>query len=148
MSGCDILEEREVNIMLVVELLLAIGVVAFIVFALFHIFYIIEVRKTSFATRQLLARAEENLHPTLSAIRHIFEDIKTITDNAAALSKSLRDAADAMSTAQNTIKDLYRSYEENLDKSVRANVSGLKAGIKTGVVTLFNNLKDKKEGLS
>ncbi len=134
--------------MLFVELLVAIGVVAFIIFALFHILYIIEVRKTSLATRQLIARTEENLHPTLAAIRHSFEDIKTISDNAAALSKSLREAAEAMTTAQNTIKDIYRSYEENLDKSVRANVSGLKAGIKTGVVTLFNNLKDKKEGLS
>jgi len=134
--------------MTIIELLLVAGVVAFIIFASFHIFYIIEVRKTSVATRQLIARTEENLHPALAAIRLIFEDIKTITDNVAALSKSLREAAEALTTAQNAIKDIYQSYEENLDKSVRAKVFGLKAGIKTGVVTLFSNLKEKKEGLS
>jgi hypothetical protein len=134
--------------MSVVELLLAIGVVSFILFAFFNIFYIIEMRKTSWAMRQLIERAEGNLHPALAAMRYVFEDIKTITNNAVALSKSLREAAEALTAAQNSIKDIYQSYEENLDKSVRANVSGLKAGIKTGVVTLLSNLKDKKEGLS
>ena len=131
-----------------IELLLAIGVVSFVIYAAFNIFYLIEMRKTSFAIRQLVARAEENLHPALAAVRHIFEDIKTITDDAAALSKSLREAAEGLTAAQNAIKDMYQSYEENLGKSVRANVSGLKAGIKTGVDTLLSNLKDRKEGLS
>lgn len=131
-----------------IEILLVIGIVAFIIFAAFHIFYIIEMRKTSWATRQLIVRAEENLHPALAAVRHIFEDMRTISDNAAALSKSLRDAAEVLTAMQNAIKDIYQSYEGNLDKSVRANVSGLKAGIKTGVVTLLSNLKDRKEGLS
>lgn len=131
-----------------IELLLAISVVSFIIYASFNIFYLIEMRRTSFALRQLIAKAEENLHPALSAVRRIFEDMQTITGNAAALSKSLRDAADALATAQNTIKDMYRSYEENLGQSVHANVSGLKAGIKTGVDTLLSNLKNRKEGLS
>lgn len=131
-----------------IELLLAIGVVTFVIYAAFNIFYLIEMRKTSFAIRQLIARSEENLHPALAAVRNIFDDIKTITDNAAALSKSLREAAEALTAAQNAIKDMYQSYEENLGKSVRANVSGLKAGIKTGVDTLLSNLKDRKEGLS
>lgn len=145
---CDILEAREVKIMSLIELLVALGVVSFIIYASFNIFYIIEMRRTSHAVRQLVVRAEENLLPTLAAARHIFEEIQTITDNAAVLSKSLRDAAEALSAAQNTIKDMYLSYDENLGQSVRANVSGLKAGIKTGVVTLLSNLKDRKEGLS
>ncbi len=131
-----------------IELLAAIGVVSFIIYASFNIFYLIEMRKTSFAIRQLITRAEENLYPALAAIRHIFEDIKTVTDNAAALSKSLREAAEALTSAQSAIKNMYQSYEENLGKSMRANVSGLKAGIKTGVDTLLSNLKDRKEGLS
>ena len=131
-----------------IEVLLATGVVSFIIFASFSIIYIIEMRRTSFAIRQFIAKAEENLHPALASVRHIFEDIKTITDNAATLSKSLREAAEALTTAQNAIKDIYQSYEENVDQTVRANVAGLKAGIKTGVVTLLSNLKDRKEGLS
>jgi len=131
--------------MSLVELLLAIGIVFFIMFASFNIYYLIEMRKTSFAIRQLIARAEENLHPSLAAIRYVFEDIKTITDNAASLSKSLREAAEALTATQNSIRNIYHSYEEKLGVPVRANVSGLKAGIKTGVITLLSSLKDKKE---
>ena len=134
--------------MSLIEILLAIGVVSFIIFAAFHIAYIIEVKKTSLAIRQLIAETEENLHPSLATVRHVFEDVKIITDNLVVLSKGLREAAVVLTTAQNVLKGIYQSYEENLDKPVRANVSGLKAGIKTGVVTLLGNLKDKKEGLS
>ncbi|HYA87622.1 MAG TPA: hypothetical protein VEI57_11225 [Nitrospirota bacterium] len=130
------------------ELLLAIGVVSFIVVACFHIFYIIEMRRTSRAIRQLIAEAEENLHPGLAAGRHAFEGLKTITDDVAVLSKVLRETAVALIATQSIIKGIYRSYEGKFDKSVRANVSGLKAGIKTGVVTLLSNLRDRKEGLS
>jgi ABC-type transporter Mla subunit MlaD len=132
--------------MSVIEILLAMGVLTFIIYASFNIYYLIELRRTSLAMRQLITRTDENLHPTLAALRHIFEDIGTITDNAAALSKSLRDAADAIGAAEKAIRTLYQSYEENFAEVARANVAGLKAGVKTGVVTLLKNLKDKKEG--
>lgn len=132
--------------MSVIEILLAIGVLTFIIYTSFNIYYLIELRRTSLAMRQLIARTDENFHPTLAALRRIFEDIGTITDNAAALSKSLRDAAIAIGAAEKMIRTLYQSYEENFVEVARANVAGLKAGVKTGVVTLLKNLKDKKEG--
>jgi hypothetical protein len=130
------------------EILMAIGVLSFIIYATFNIFYLIEIRKMSFALRQLIAGAEEHLYPTLSAARHISEDIQIITDDAAVLTKTLRDATETLSNAKNALKDTCRSYEENLSQTMHANVSGLKAGFKTGVVTLLSNLKDRKEGLS
>jgi hypothetical protein len=134
-----------------IEIMLAIGVVTFIIFASFNIYYLIEMRRTSLAVRQLVTRAEENIYPTLAAARHIFENIQTITDNTATLAASLRNAAIALNAAQgmiDMIKDLYMSYEKNVGQSVRANVSGIKAGINTGVATLLSSLKERKERLS
>ncbi len=131
-----------------IEFLLTVAVITFVIYAFFNISYLIEMRRTSVAMRQLITKTGENLHPTLSAVRSIFDNFKTIADNAAVLSKSLRDAAEALTVAQNAITDIYQSYAVNLGQKANANIAGLKAGIKTGVVTLFNNLKDKKEGLS
>jgi hypothetical protein len=148
LRDCDILEAGEVQGMSFVEIMVGVGVVSFIIYASFNIFYLIEMRRTSLAVRQFVARAEQDIYPTLAAAKQIFENIQTVTDNTATLSKSLGGAAEVLTSAQDTIKDIYQSYDENLGQSVRANVFGLKAGIKTGVSTLLSNLKDRKEGLS
>ena len=128
------------------EIILAIGVTAFIIYAAFNIFYLMELRRTSFAVRQLVEKAGENIHPTLVALRRALEDIGTVTDNVAELSKSLREAADAVSAAEKRIKALYLAYEDGISEAARANIAGVQAGIKAGVGTLLKGLKSKEKG--
>ena len=127
------------------EIILAIGVTAFIIYAAFNIFYVMELRRTSFAVRQLAEKAGENIHPTLVALRRALEDIGTVTDNVAELSKSLREAADAVTAAEKRIKALYLAYEDGISEAARANIAGVQAGIKAGVGTLLKGLKSKEE---
>lgn len=127
------------------EIILAIGVTAFIIYAAFSIFYLMELRRTSFAVRQLVEKAEENIHPTLAALRRALEDIGTVTDNVAELSKSLREAADAVTAAEKRIKALYLAYEDGISEAARANIAGVQAGIKAGVGTLLKGLKSKEK---
>ena len=127
------------------EIILAIGVTAFIIYAAFNIFYLMELRRTSFAVRQLVEKAEENIHPTLAALRRALEDIGTVTDNVAELSKSLREAADAVTAAEKRIKALYLAYEDGISEAARANIAGVQAGIKAGVGTLLKGLKSKEK---
>ncbi|MDA8424156.1 MAG: hypothetical protein M0Z89_12555 [Nitrospiraceae bacterium] len=128
------------------EIILAIGVTAFIIYAAFNIFYVMELRRTSFAVRQLVEKAGENIHPTLVALRRALEDIGTVTDNVAELSKSLREAADAVTAAEKRIKALYLAYEDGISEAARANIAGVQAGIKAGVGTLLKGLKSKEGG--
>ena len=128
------------------EIILAIGVTAFIIYAAFNIFYLMELRRTSFAVRQLVEKAEENIHPTLVALRRALEDIGTVTDNVAELSKSLREAADAVTAAEKRIKALYLAYEDGISEAARANIAGVQAGIRAGVGTLLKGLKSKEKG--
>ncbi len=128
------------------EIILTIGVTAFIIYAAFNIFYLMELRRMSFAVRQLVEKAEENIHPTLVALRRALEDIGTVTDNVAELSESLREAADAVTAAEKRIKALYLAYEDGISEAARANIAGVQAGIKAGVGTLLKGLKSKGEG--
>jgi hypothetical protein len=130
------------------ELLLTIGVITFIVYTFFNILYFVEMRRSGVALRGLISRAEESLLPVFEAVRRIFENVETVTDNAAALSRSLREAADGLTAAQTALRDLYRTYEEKADQAARANIAGLRAGVKTGVATLLSNLKERKEDVS
>lgn len=134
--------------MTITEILLAVGVVAFIIYASFSIYYLIELKRTIFAVRQLVDKAGENVHPTLAALRRVFEDIGTVTDNIAALSKSLREATDAITAAENKVRALYLAYEASIGEAARANIAGVRAGVKAGVGTLLKNLKIKEEGSS
>jgi hypothetical protein len=130
------------------ETLLSIGIVVFIVYAVFSIVNTIEMRRTSIALRQLIVRSEEDLRPALAALRGILEDIGTTTDNVAVLTQSLRGVADTAARVEHTVNGLYEYYRESLGEAARANIAGLKAGVKAGVVTLLKDLNDRKEGSS
>lgn len=129
------------------EILVAIGVVAFIIYASFNIIYLIELRRTIFALRQLIKRTEENLHPAFAEVKHILEDVGKATYNVVALTENVQEIAGSVAVVEKSIKKLYRSYKEGISDTTRANIAGMKAGVKTGVVTLFENLMAKKEGL-
>ena len=134
--------------MTIIEIVASLGVVTFIIYTSFNIIYLVELRRTNFALQQLLKRAEENLHPALAAIRRILEDIGEVTDNAAVLSHRLRQVADMIAVTEKTAINLYLSYRDGVGEAARANIAGLKAGVKAGVDTLLRNINEKKEGSS
>jgi phage-related tail protein len=79
-------------------------------------------------------------------LKHILEDVGKATDNVVALTENVREIAGSVAAVEKNIKKLYRSYKEGISDTTRANIAGMKAGVKTGVVTLFENLIAKKEG--
>jgi len=125
-----------------------IGVVVFIIYAAFNIAHMIEMRRTSIALQQFIKRTEENLHPTLTALRGILEDVEKATNNIAVLTRSLREVAGTVARVENTINGLYEHYIGGLGEAARANMAGLKAGVKAGVVTLLKDLNNRKEEAS
>jgi len=125
-----------------------VGIIVFIIYAAFNIANLIEVRRASIALRQLIKRTEENLHPALTALRGILEDIGKATYNIAVLTRSLREVAETVERIENTVNGLYEYYKEGLGEAARANIAGLKAGVKAGMTTLLKDLNDRKEGSS
>lgn len=130
------------------EILIAIGVITFIIYTVFNIIYLNDMRKTSFALRQFITKTEANLHPALAELRQTLADIRKVTDDVAAVMERLRTAAGAIITVEKSIQSLYWYYREGLGHAAQANIAGLKAGVKAGVINLLKNLKYKKEGSS
>ncbi len=127
------------------ELLLAVGVIIFIIYAVFNIIYLIDLRKTSFAMRQFIAKTETNLDPALSELRRTLGDIRKVTDDVSTLIERLRAAVGTVAAVEKSIRTIYSYYKEGFGQAAQANVAGLKAGVKAGIVNLVKNLKDKKK---
>ena len=134
--------------MTMTEILLTIGVVTFIIYAMFNIIYLMDLRKTSLALRRLITKTEEDVHPALTELRRILEDIRKVTEDVTTFTQRLRVATGTIAAIEKGIQNLYGYYNEGLGGAARANIAGLKAGVKAGVVTLFENLKERKEGSS
>lgn len=153
-KGCAILELHSncphdwARMVRMNEALVNIGIVVFIVYAVINIASIIEMRRASIALRQLIKRSEENLHPALTALRGILEDIGKTTYNIAVLTESLREMAETVARVENTVNGLYEYYKKDLGEAARANIAGLKAGVKAGMTTLLKDLNERKEGSS
>lgn len=128
------------------QILAAIAVVTFVVYAAFNIVYLIDLRRTSIALREFILRTEENLNPALMELRLALQDIRKVTADLSSLSDRLRAAAGTVLTIERTIQGLYGYYRDGLAESANANLSALKAGVRAGVVNFIKNLKTKKEG--
>ncbi len=131
--------------MTTMELFIGAGTIVFIIYAVFNIAHLVQMRKTSLAVQQFIRKTEEDFHPAVAASRQILEDVRKITENAAELSDSLRQFTDTIKGVNGTIRDLHTAYQTRVNEAVQANIAGLKAGVKTGVETLFRNINEKKE---
>lgn len=129
-------------------IILDIGVIVFIIYAAVNIFYIIDLRRTSVAARELIKNTGENLNPALVELRGTLENIRNITDGLGILTRDVRLVADSAAALEKGLKKLWEYYKDDVETAVNANIAGLKAGVKTGVVTLVRNLKERKGGSS
>jgi len=130
------------------EIVLTTGVVVFVVYAVFHIAYLVEMRRTSAALRRFIAKTDDNIQPALSALRNIFEDIGKATENVAVLTERARDLTERMAAVERTVSDLYGQYKDAAGEAARAQAAGLKAGVRAGMASLLKTLNTRKESSS
>ena len=129
------------------QILLTIGLITFIVFAIFNIIYLIDLRKTSVALRQFIIKTDQNINPALEELRRTLADVRKITGELSAVAEKLRSAVGAVITVEKGIQSLYTYYKSGVGQATSSSISGIKAGVKAGVINLIKNLKHK-EGTS
>lgn len=127
------------------EILVTIALVTFIAYAVFNIIYLIDLRKTSVTLRQFIAKTEENLNPALIELRLMLEDIRKVSDNASSFLNRVGLVLTAIISLENNIRSVYGYYKEGLGQAAQANIAGVKAGVRAGVVNFIKKMKDKKE---
>jgi uncharacterized protein YoxC len=126
------------------QTILLIGVVAFIIYAAFSIFYIIDLQRTSNALRAFLKNTEGNLNATLTELKSTLENMKNITANVSGITQDVRDIADTVVSLEKGIQTFYGKVKDEFAAAAEANIAGLKAGITTGVVTLVRSLQERR----
>ena len=126
-------------------LLLSIITFTCVVLVIVLIYVLLELRQATKKLEQFITTSETSLKPTLDelpvtirSIRHIAENIATVTDDVKTLSGSVREVGENIR--------LTSGYIEEIASSSSVQVSGLRAGIRAGFNVLVNNLlvKHKK----
>jgi uncharacterized protein YoxC len=123
-------------------LLLSIITFACVVLVIVLIYVLLELRQATQKLEQFISTSESSLKPTLDelpgtirSIRHIAENIVTVTDDVKTLSGSVREVGENIR--------LTSGYIEEIASSSSVEVSGLRAGIRTGFNVLVNNFLTK-----
>jgi uncharacterized protein YoxC len=123
-------------------LLLSIITLACVVLVIVLIYVLLELRQATQKLEQFITTSETSLKPTLDelpgtirSIRHIAENIATVTDDVKTLSGSVREVGENIR--------LTSGYIEEIASSSSVQVSGLRAGIRAGFNVLVNNLLTK-----
>lgn len=123
-------------------LLLSIITLACVVLVIVLIYVLLELRQATKKLEQFITTSETSLKPmfdelpgTIRSIRHIAENISTVTDDVQTLSGSVREVGENIR--------LTSGYIEEIASSSSVQVSGLRAGIRAGFNVLVNNLLTK-----
>lgn len=127
------------------DVLLAVAVVAFVVYVVFHVSYIMELRRTSAALREFMEETKGSLEPALEEFRTTLGRVNKIADDAGGAVENIRHLTDAVNIMEKGVRQLYDHYKAELGPAASANIAGLKAGVRTGVVTLLRTLNEGKE---
>jgi uncharacterized protein YoxC len=128
------------------EIILGIGVAAFIVYASFTIDYLMSLKRTSMTLEAFIKRTEGNLMETLDELKVTIENVRKITANVNNVTDDVKKVSHAVANMDKGVWALYGYLKKGLGPKAEANIAGLRAGIKTGVVTLVKNLQSAKEG--
>jgi uncharacterized protein YoxC len=119
--------------------------IAVVVTAGFVVSLIIELKKTVRSLNDFLKTTEESIKPTLEelqqtlrSLRNVSNDLNDVTTDIKTLSGSVRDVGLNIKHVSNIVEDI--------TSSGYIKVSGVKAGIKTGIMVLLNNLFSRKGG--
>ena len=123
------------------DVILAIGVAAFIVYAGFQVAYLLSVRRTSERMTAFLDATEGNVNATLQSLTGALENLRKISGDVRAVTEEVRRISDGVSTLERNVRRSFDALRANLGSATRSNVAGLRAGVTTGVSALVKNLR-------
>jgi energy-converting hydrogenase Eha subunit H len=124
------------------------GIIAFIIFAAVSVVFLIIVLRSGAELRRTIKSTAEDLDSALVEFRAALAVVRKVADDAAAVTGNVRDLTDTAVYLERGARQLYENYLDDLGVAAGANIAGLKAGVRTGILTLFRNISDRKEGSS
>jgi uncharacterized protein YoxC len=124
------------------EIILGIGVGAFIVYAVFNIIYLMSMKRTSERVSAFLANTEDNVNAALVELKGTLENLQKVIGDIGAVTADVRQISDTVASMEKGMRGVYQYVKEGLGSAAGANIAGLKAGITTGVATLVKSMHE------
>ena len=126
------------------DIILGIGVAAFIVYTGFKISYIQSIRRTSERMGDFFQNTEGNLNAALDELRGTLEHLNKITGNVSAVTEDIRKISRTVAIVEKSVRGLYDYGRKSLGTATGPNIAGLKVGIRTGVTSLVKSFKQRR----
>jgi hypothetical protein len=126
------------------EVLANTGVVVFIIYALVSIAYQVNAYRAATALRQLVTLSLGDLPAVLAEFRRTLGSFRKISENVTVVTEDVREVTSSVADLQQKVRTLYRVMKDTAGVEARADLAGLKAGIRTGVVTLVKGIKEER----
>ena len=127
-----------------IEIILGIGVAAFLIYAAYFIVWVRSMMRMNAMIDGFINRTEGNINATLIELKATLENTRKITGDVGAVTEEVRQISHTVASVDKGLQSLYGYVRGGLGPAAEANLAGLKAGIKTGVVTLVKNLREKE----
>jgi phage-related tail protein len=125
-------------------MLMNIGVVVFIVFAIVSIVYQVNNYRAAAALRQFISQSSGDMQKVLVELRVSLENFRKITDNINVVTEDVREITNSVADLQRDVGTMYSFIRATVGGTVKADIAGLKAGVKTGMATLVKNLREER----
>jgi uncharacterized protein YoxC len=106
---------------------------------------IIELKKTLQSVNNLIKTTEESLKPTIEEVQQTLRSTRGITDNLNDVTSDIKTLSSSVRDVGDTVRQV-SSAVGGFSSLARIQASGIKAGVKTGVMYLLHNLLSKKGG--
>lgn len=126
------------------DMLMNIGVVVFIAFAIVSIAYQVTAYRAATALRQFIRQSSGEMQNVVAELRGTLENFRKITDNVNVVTEDVREITNSVADLQRDVRTLYSFIRETVGGTVTADLAGLKAGVKTGMETLVKNLRAER----
>ncbi len=127
------------------NIILGIGVVVFIIYTAYFIVWVRGIMRMNTMIDGFINRTEGNINATLVELKGTLENTRKITGDVGVVMDEIRQISHTVASVDKGLKDVYGYVRDGLGPATGANLAGLKAGIKTGVVTLVKNLREKED---
>lgn len=130
------------------ETLVMTGTIALIILAAVAVVFLVIVLRSGAELRRTIKNTAEDMDSALVEFRAVLAVVRKAADDAAAVTGNVRDLTDTAVYLERGVRQVYENYLDELGVAAGANIAGLKAGVRTGLLTLFRNLSHRKEGSS
>jgi hypothetical protein len=126
------------------EVLANTGVVVFIIYALVSITYQVNAYRAAGALRQFVTLSSGDLLTVVAELRATLGNFRKISENVTVVTEDVRGITSSVAELQQEVRTLYSAMKDTAGLEARADLAGLKAGIRTGVATLVKGIKEER----